>query len=657
VDGRTDVWALGVVLYEMITGHLPFEADHREAIGFRIQHDEPEPLAKHRGDIPKGLQGIIDRALHKDRAHRYHKVSQMKADMERVLRGRQPHPVLKRALIITAGALVIGMASWKIADWITPDVPADKRILVMPFTSAGLDPLDQSTYAGVRQTLTGGLKRLERYDRSFWIVPPIEISRRSLDDVSDASGIFGVNLLVSGRVHHASDDYVIELSLVDAESHSELRTAEIVYPPEQVTDLQHALLSNVADMIGLRLPAGALREVTNGGTELVAAYESFLQGHGYLAEGDSVAVATAVERFERATEIDSNYARAYCGLAEACWQNYATTDDSVWVQRAEDSCRRALAIDDGLPRAYVTLGVLCTRRSPHEEAIGQFRAALDINPVCWAAYNGLAQVYKSLGQHDQAVAAFERAIDLRPDYWPIQQDLGYFYYPLGRYEDAAEVFEGLVEKTPGHYMTHNTLGAFYYLLGRMDDAEVQFKTSFSIKKNPLACQNLGLIYHRKERYAEAASMYQWAVEFERGSREHLAWGNLAKACAMVDSLSHKADENYRKAIELAEADRARNPNDAVVTAFLAGYYLDVDDEAKSRERIGQALKLAPKNSEVLFRCGHAYERLGEREKALTYIGKAIEHGYSVDEIQQDDDLKALRRDPRFELLLPNKGSD
>jgi hypothetical protein len=91
-----------------------------------------------------------------------------------------------------------------------------------------------------------------------------------------------------------------------------------------------------------------------------------------------------------------------------------------------------------------------------------------------------------------------------------------------------------------------------------------------------------------------------------------------------------------------------------VTAFLAGYYADVNNGAKARQRISQALKLAPKNPEVAFRCGHAYEKLDEREKALMWIGRSIEYGYAADEVQRDPELEELRRDPRYKLLLPDQ---
>jgi tetratricopeptide (TPR) repeat protein len=124
----------------------------------------------------------------------------------------------------------------------------------------------------------------------------------------------------------------------------------------------------------------------------------------------------------------------------------------------------------------------------------------------------------------------------------------------------------------------------------------------------------------------------------------------------MDSVE-QADANYRIAIEMAEARRAKDHDDPIVIALLAGYYADVNDGERMRRRIEEALRLAPKNPEVLFRCGHASEEMGERERALMLIGKALEYGYAVDEIQRDPELAALRLDPRFKLLLPDVGGD
>lgn len=652
VDGRSDLFALGAVLYEMLTGRAPFEAEHQDAIRYRILHDQPDPLMKHRRDVPKGLQPIIDRALQKDPALRYRKASQMKADLERVLRGRQPHPAVWRTLIAAAAVLVIGAAAWKFAGIIKPTVPADKRVMVMPFASIGLDPSDNSTYDGLQQVLTTELMLLERFDMSFWVVPPEDLRKRGFDGVSEANGIFGVNLLVSGEVQSASDDYAVELTLLDAKTQRPLHAVEIAYRRENLTDLQDELVRHVADMMNLSLPEDALREVTGGGTGIAAAYENFLQGYGYM-QADST-TALAVERFERATSIDSTYARAYLGLAEACLRSFETTGEKLWAERAEASCKRALAIDEDLSPALVVLGAVYNAQDRQEEAVGLFRSALELNPVGRAAYKGLAQAYKKMGNVDEAEAAYHKAIKQRPDYWPIREDLGYFYYPLGRYEDAAAQFQKLVAMTPGYYMSYNSLGAFYYLLGRIDDAQAQWEKSFSLKKNCAACGNLGLIYYRKGRYADAAGMYEWAIQFDSPHRDYTAWGNLAQAYSRMDSVE-KADANFRIAIQKAEARRQKNRDDPIVTAFLAGYYADVKDREKANQRIKEALDMAPKNPEVLFRCGHAFAKLGEREKALMWIGKAIENGYPVDEIQRDPELEALRRDARFVLLLPDAG--
>jgi tetratricopeptide (TPR) repeat protein len=650
VDGRSDIFSLGAVLYEMLTGHVPFEADGQEAVRFLIMSDDPGPLADYRNDIPKGLQAIIDKALQKDPADRYQKAAQMKADLERILRGRQPRPAVKKTLIIAASLLVTGATVWTIDRMVRPVVPADKRILVMPFASAGLDPLDQSVYDGLQAALTADLMQLEQFDHSFWVVPTDDIRKRELDDPSDAGGIFGVNLLVSGEVHSASDDHIFELTLRDAGTQRVLRTAEVTGGGEDLTGLEHKLLANVAALMDLGLPEERIREVARAGTENEAAYEAYLRGCSYLL--DDASIMPAIEQFQLAVETDSMFARAHACLAGACWRVFEAHGDPVWAQNAKAGSRRALEIDPGLAPALVVLGNVYNNEDRYEDAIDLFRSALGQNPVCCDAYNGLASAYKGMGDLDKAEASYHRAIDLRPDYWPIREDLGYFYYPLGRYYDAAAQFEILIEKTPGYHMSYNNLGAFYYLLGRVDDAQAQWEKSFSIRKSGPACGNLGLIYFRKGRYAEAASMYEWAKEFESPYRGYTTWGNLAQAYARLDSVE-KAAVNFQIAIDKAEAVRAMDPGDPIVPAFLAGYYADVKDYHKARTRIEQALSLAPKNPEVLFRCGHAFEKMHEREKALRWIGKAIEYDYSVDEILSDPELEALRQDPRFELLLPD----
>lgn len=183
----------------------------------------------------------------------------------------------------------------------------------------------------------------------------------------------------------------------------------------------------------------------------------------------------------------------------------------------------------------------------------------------------------------------------------------------------------------------------------MDDAERMWKTGFDIKKSYGGCMNLGTLYYRQKRYSDAARMYEWAVEYN--TEDYLLWGNLASAYSRIPGERHKARDKFDKAIELAEAMRAAEPTNPVTVSFLAGYYADIGDKDRSIARSKEAVALGPKNSEVAFRAGHASAKIGENEKALFYLGRAIQNGYPVDEIVQDPELEELRRDPRFEHLV------
>jgi tetratricopeptide (TPR) repeat protein/TolB-like protein len=655
VDGRSDIFSLGAVLYEMLTGHAPFEADHQNAIYYKILHEQPKPLAHYRSDVPKGLQRIIDKALQKDREDRYQTAAQFEADLKSVLGGRQPHPVLRRALMVTAAALVVGFVTWKSIEHIKPDVPTEQRVLVLPFTSVDVDASESVMIDGLYETLTEQLTQLEQFGKSLWVVPTADMRRRDFADPGEAAGIFGVNLLVSADVRRVADDFLIELDLVDADGERSLRAAEITCRSEDITRLQRDVVMRVAEMLGVDVSADALAVLTVGGTVVPAAYESYLEGCGSLVKEEDG--APAAERFERAIAADSGYARAYHGLGKACRKQYDASGDDPWVENGVIACRRALEIDPGLSPVYVTLGEVYSAGDNSEGAIEAFRQALAFDALNSSAYRGLAKAYGALGRLEEAETTYKKAIERKPDYWPAHQDLGYFYYPRGRYEDAAAQFEVLLELTPGHYMTYNNLGAFYYLLGRTDEARRLWEESFAIKKSYSSCMNLGTLYYRAGRYADAVRMYEWAVEFDDPSIDYKTWGNLASAYYWAPGERHKAWDKYRIAIDLAEQERKENPNDPIVLAFLAGYYADVGDGARSRVLIQEALRVAPKNAEVVFRAGHAYEKLGDREKALVWIGNAIDQGYSQEEIRQDPGLKELREDVRFKLLLPETGAE
>jgi len=280
--------------------------------------------------------------------------------------------------------------------------------------------------------------------------------------------------------------------------------------------------------------------------------------------------------------------------------------------------------------------------------VDEYNRALRIDHRDIAAGRGLYGLYRGRGRYDEAEAACRGVIAANPRYWGGHEDLGYIYYVTGNYEGAVSEFERVAELAPDHAPTYNFLGALFYFLERWDDAIVMFEKSFALQKTKDACSNLGTLYYMKGRLADAARMYEWAWEYDRADYQVI--GNLAAAYYWIPEEQHRAIPLYETAIDLARKKLATTPDDAVLLSFLADYYSVIrPDSAVSH--IERALALSPRDSQVLYRAAMVYEQIGERTRALVFLGDAIANGYPLQEIAHARQFERLRQDHRYELLI------
>ena len=678
VDERADIWSFGVVLYEILTGQQPFRGDYEQAVFYSIMNEEPTPLSEWVKDVPFPVETIVSRCLEKDPAKRYQTAPELLADVTDVVSDlglvsrittkkgdsvKRPRERSNRKLtfILTGLMMAVVVCLLLPGDWDViknrlgfKAVPDQKHLLVLPFTNVGGDQTRQAFCDGLVETLTSKVTQMEQFHGSLWVVPASEVRQNQISSPSEAQQSFGVNLCITGSLQIVSDKYRLTLNLVDAKNLRQMNSSVIDIGIGDVSALQDEAVIKMLEMLNLELQPEMRGVLTAGATIVPGAYEFYLQGRGYLQRYESEeSLDAAVSLFKRAIEQDSLYALAHAGLGEAYWRKYEASKDPRWVDKAVKQCEQAIDLNSELAPVNVTLGIIHAGTGRYNDAIEDFKSALDGDPGNADAYRGLAKAYESKGILKEAELTYQKAIEMKPDYWAGYNHLGVFYSRHGRYEEAIEQFRQVVVLTPDNHRGYNNLGGMYYYLERWTEAREMYERAFAIKKSYSVSSNLGTLYYIEGLYGDAARMYETALELN--DRDYLVWGNLASAYYWAPGERDKAQEIYQRAIGLAQERKKINPHDPDVISHLAGYYSMIGERNKAITLIEQALDMAPKNVQVMYRAGTTYEQLSDREKALHWISKALENGYSRSEIEHQPELRELLADARFQRLLKNSG--
>jgi tetratricopeptide (TPR) repeat protein len=379
-----------------------------------------------------------------------------------------------------------------------------------------------------------------------------------------------------------------------------------------------------------------------------AAYESYLRGQEFLARYDKPGnLDAAIKLFESTTKVDPKFALAFAALGEAYWNKFLFDEDPKWVQLASAACKRAAEINDQLPSVYVTLGRIHSGTGLRDLAIQEFQRAQELDRHNAAALLGLADTYASVGRNQEAEDLYKKASAMHPD-WDGYYRLASFYYSQHRFPEAADQFRRVIELAPDHVLAHTSLGTTLLSLGRENEAEAEFKKSLALTPDYAAATNLGVIYYNQKRFAEAAEMTEKALHIN--DKDYRLWNNLAIAYEWLGQ-PDKARQAFREELTRLEQIAPLRPFDAEVHANLGAMYSQLHLRDKAKTQMDAALALSPDDAGILGKAGEVYENLGERSLALDYFGKALQKGWTLEDLKTNPDLRSLLSDPNARRVL------
>ncbi len=669
IDHRTDLFSLGVVLYEMLTGKRPFDAEHESALLYLIVNVDPVAASKLRPEIPQELDRMILRLLEKDPAKRYESAAELRSDLKRLIGISEstwriaawPQKIASRKLMIPLAGVIVALLLLLITPvrnavvkWFSfGNVPEEKHVVVLPFTNLSQNPNDQVMCDGLVEILTSTLTQLQTPSESYWVMAATEVRDKNILSVADARRKFSVTMAITGSLFVENAQVRITMNLVDARTLRQLKSFVFDESRTNLSSLQNDVVIKLAELLEMKMDPQKVQVLRVSGTKVPQAYEFYIQGRGYLARSDKLEnISTAIGLFERALKEDSLYTLAYAALGEAYLAKHKLTNDVQWIHTAMKYCIRALELNDQLAPVYLTLGLVRTSTGRNEEAIIAFQEALSLDSLYIDAYRALARVYLKLNDIAKAEEIYKKAIRLKPSYWGSHYDLASFYLSRKLYNQAAEEYKRIVELTPDNPLGYNGLGGAYYALGQLIDARKMFERSISIEPNYYMYSNLATLYFAEGRYVDAARTYEKALGIS--ASDYIVWGNLASTYYWMGERD-SARVKFERAVQKAEELRKVNPRDVSVLSRLAEYYSMLEKKTEALKLIQQAMSLEPENLSVMKSVVDVYEQLGDRDQALKLLEHAVKRGIPLADFQRGQTLRNLRADPRFQQLLERLG--
>jgi serine/threonine protein kinase/Flp pilus assembly protein TadD len=644
---ETDVYALGLTIFEMLTARLPTS---RHAPFKDVQNGKAQRIAAR-------WKSVITKCIAADPAERFHEVGDVWQSLSRGSSARylDSNPLVsavKGYAIVFKGILLLLVALLGLI-WagILPNpfrlLPEQKHLAVLPFQTIGNDAADQAFSDGVVESLTSKLSQLERFQKSFWVVPATDT--RHIKSLDEAYRTLNVTLAVTGSIQHTGTGVILTTNLVDAKNHRQLASRTIYATSSTLDGLQGNVWQSVADMVDLEISPEAARTVNLGGTNLPGAYELYEQGVGYSERYDKDSLDRAIDLFTSALSKDPDYALAYAGLGSAYAKKYNLTKDPQWIKKAAWNGQHALQLNDRLVPVHIALGRIYQQTGQLDKALSEYRRALDEDPSAIDAEYLIGGIYEDQGKLPEAEEALTSVVKRRPGYWLGYSGLGAFYYEHGEFSKAAQQFQAMIDLQPDNSMGYHMLGGDYIAMARYDDAIDILKKGLALKETSSAWSNLGSAYMFLSRYPEAVDAMKRATELD--PHNDILWRNLGDSYRQIPSRASEAAAAYQKALQAAMDELSVNPNSTEVLSGIALYDAHLGRKKDAETFIGKALRLSPKDSDVLFTSALVYEIIGNRNRALEAIDLAVKSGYSVEDVEHEPELQALRSDSRYQRWL------
>jgi serine/threonine protein kinase/tetratricopeptide (TPR) repeat protein len=424
-DQRSDIWALGVVLYEMLTADLPFKSEHEAGLLYLIVNEEPPVPSLMDRKIPHQIDLVIKKMLAKDKLQRYQNMVDVLESLQGARRDIESTPV---------------------------QAPM-KAIAVLPFGNISPDKESDYFSDGLTEELIINLSRL----KDIRVVPRTTSMqyKGTTKEVKTIGRELGTRYILAGSVRKFQDNLRIVVELVDIEADAQLWAETYKGKLADVFDIQEQVSKQIVDALMVKLTPKEQVVLTKRATLNPQAFDCNLRARDSLYRFTKNSVQTAIELFRKAIEYDGRYADAYAGLSESYAHLYQQFDrNDAWLAKALDAGLKALMYDPSLSEAYSALGLVYLYKKSHDEALESSQKAIELNPSNHIAYWILGRTHRTTDRNRDAAELFKKVIELSPDFYAAYGDLILCFDLLGEKEELMKWVEISNQMFPRYLSLH-----------------------------------------------------------------------------------------------------------------------------------------------------------------------------------------------------------
>lgn len=470
IDQRSDIFSHGVVVYEMLTGRLPFEGASATEIIDSIIHKEPIAIARFNYDVPAELERIVRKCMEKDRERRYYSAREISTDLRNLRRDNN------------TSAITGGSATRKTQSTRRPrSRKAIDSLAILPLINAGRDPDTEYLSDGITESIINSLSQLPK----LRVMARSTVFRYKGKDVDPQSvgQELGVRAVLTGRVLQRGDLLIIKAELVDAEDGSHLWGEQYNRKLSDIFTIEEEISREISDKLRLKLSGAEKKQLRKRHTKNTQAYQFYLKGRFYWNKRTEDGLKKGIEYFQRAIDSDPSYALAYSGLADSynILASYSALAPKDAFPMAKVAAIRALELDDKLAEAHTSLAFVKFGYDwDWAEAERGFKQAIQLNPGYAFAHNFYAVTLAGLGRFDEAFEQIKNAHELDPLSLPINTNLGWLLHLARRFDEAIEQYQKTIELDESFGLAHRRLGQTYELKQMYSEAIAEFQKALAV---------------------------------------------------------------------------------------------------------------------------------------------------------------------------------